>query len=67
MEIQITDEYLSQLKTLSKNTGINENEILQRALSIYFQFLKNEIDLKEEIELWEDAGVEDLCKFENGI
>lgn len=64
MELQISNQTISKLKELSQESGISEKEIVEKALSLYLEYLKNSQSLQEEIEEWEEAGIEDLNNFE---
>ena len=64
MELQISNQTISQLKESSQKFGISEKEIVEKALILYLGYLRNSKSLQEEIGEWESAGIEDLNNFE---
>ena len=63
MEIEISQDILNDVKIASKELNLNEKEIIARAVKLYLQSIKDQIDLNEEISLWEEAGIEDSINF----
>jgi hypothetical protein len=62
--INISNKLKKELKTISQELGISQEDLLLNALLYYFQILKNKIDLKRELEIWEKTSDIDLVKFE---
>jgi hypothetical protein len=62
--INISNKLKKELKTMSQKLGLLEEDLLLNALLYYFQILKNKIDLKRELEIWEKTSDIDLIKFE---
>jgi hypothetical protein len=62
--INISNKLKKELKTLSQKLGLSQEDLLLNALLYYFQILKNKIDLKKELEIWEKTSDIDLIKFE---
>lgn len=56
-----------ELKDLSKQTGVAEGDLLTNALLYYFHNIKERVELRKELELWDRASVEDLRKFEEKL
>ena len=51
----------------SKSLGISEDAFTINAVLFYLQNLKNRINLKEELNMWDQASNEDLLSFEKGL
>jgi hypothetical protein len=62
--INISNKLKKELKTMSQKLGLSQEDLLLNALLYYFQILKNKIDLKKELEIWEKTSDIDLIKFE---
>jgi hypothetical protein len=62
--INISNKLKKKLKTMSQKLGLLEEDLLLNALLYYFQILKNKVDLKRELEIWEKTSDIDLIKFE---
>ena len=59
MEIEISQEILENIERASKNMGLNEKEIVARAIKLYLASIKDQLLLKEELEVWERASMDD--------
>jgi hypothetical protein len=62
--INISDKLKRELKKMSQKLGISQEDLLSEALLYYLQTLKNLIDLRRELEIWEKTSDIDLVKFE---
>jgi hypothetical protein len=62
--INISNKLKKELKVMSQKLGLLEEDLLLNALLYYFQILKNKVDLKRELEIWEKTSEIDLIKFE---
>jgi hypothetical protein len=62
--INISNKLKKELKTMSQKLGLSQEDLLLNALLYYFQILKNKIDLKRELEIWEKTSDIDLIRFE---
>lgn len=67
MEIEISKDISENLERASKEFGLNEEEIILRAIKLYLYSIREQLSLKEEIEAWEIAGMEDIVNFEKQI
>ena len=67
MEIEISEDMLENIEKASKKLDLDEKELVSRAIKLYLYNIKSYMDLKEELEVWEKAGAEDLVKFEKQI
>jgi hypothetical protein len=62
--INISDKLKRELKKMSQKLGISQEDLLSEAILYYLQTLKNLIDLRRELEIWEKTSDIDLVKFE---
>lgn len=67
MEVEISEEVSKNIKKASQELGLDQNELVRRAVRFYLHNLLEEKDLKEELEAWENAGIEDLQNFEKRL
>ena len=64
MEIEISEDISKNIEKFSQELGIDKKEIVQRAVRFYLHSIVEEENLKEELEAWENAGIEDIEEFE---
>ena len=57
----------SKIKTVSKKLGISKDTFALNAVLFYLQSLKNKIDFKKELNMWDKASNNDLLDFENSL
>lgn len=56
-----------KIESIAGYTGISRDDVLENAISYYSSALQKEIDLKRELNLWEEASSLDLAKFEKTL
>ena len=66
MEISISPKIVEVLKLISQKTGVQQKEIIARALQLYLHHLQTHT-LDEENKAWEQAGDDDLISFEHTL
>ena len=57
----------SNIKAASKRLGVSKNVFTLNAILFYLQNMEDKIDLKKELNLWENASNADLIRFESGL
>jgi len=68
MEIEISGQSEDKLKKISEATGFSIKDILDRALILfYLSAVKDDSDLKKELDAWDKASNEDFENFENRL
>ena len=67
MEVKIPRDISENVERVSRKLGLNKEEVVRRALIFYLNNIIKGKNLKEELESWESAGIEDLENFENKI
>lgn len=65
--VTLPKQVSSKIKAASKRFGVSRDVFTQNAVLFYLQNLNNKIDLKKELNLWEDASNTDLLHFEKGL
>ena len=59
----LSKEIKEQMKIVSKKTGLEKQEILNRALFLYFEGIQKQLNLFKELEAWEKLSNESLFKY----
>ena len=67
MEIEISKSISKDVQKASLRLGLNNREIVARALKLYLQGIKASIDLKEEFDDWDKLSDEALSNFEKSL
>jgi hypothetical protein len=63
MEINISNEILTNIERASKELGLTEKEVVTRALILYLKNLKEYTKLQEELDELEELSFEDTNDF----
>ena len=53
------------VKGAAKHLGVSEGDLVTKAVLYYLAAVSKEIELKDELDMWERASLEDLALFEN--
>ncbi|MBI3459269.1 hypothetical protein HY061_03355 [Candidatus Azambacteria bacterium] len=56
-----------ELKSLSRSTGVTQEDLLFNALTYYIKSVENKLLLKDELEMWEKISDKDLLGFEKQL
>lgn len=65
--VAIPKKLEKELKDVSHNFGISQEDFLTNAVLYYLKTFKDKMDLKKELEMWARASEEDFLKFENSL
>ena len=65
--ITLPKQVNSKIKIASKNLGISRDVFTLNAVLFYLQNLKNKIDFKAELNMWNQASDKDFMSFEKGL
>ena len=65
--ITLPKEIGSKIKIASKNLGISRDVFTLNAVLFYLQSLKNRINFKRELNMWDQASNDDLLLFEKSL
>lgn len=64
MQIEIPKETSKKVEEASKTLGLEEKELVNRALLIYLDNLQKYLDLKKELKEWDTLSDEAFLNFE---
>ena len=64
MEIEIPKDLDKKLSEISKELGLNKDEVVSRALLLYMDSINKMLLLKKEMSVWDKLSDEALEKFE---
>ena len=67
MEIEITKDLDKKLSEISKELGLDKEEVVNRALLLYMDSINTMLLLKKEMNIWDKLSDEALEKFEMGL
>jgi len=64
MQIDLREPTLMQLRHASQTTGIQEEQLIQRAVMYYLDTIKKQVELRDEMQMWDSLSDEALMNFE---
>ena len=67
MEIQISKDIDKKIKEASMILGLEEDEIIDRAILLYLDNIQKYLELKKEFKAWDKLSDEALENFERGL
>ena len=67
MQLEVSEDISKNLEIASKELRIDKKEIILKAIRLYLHNLSEYINLKRELEAWEEAGMEDMLSFEQRV
>lgn len=62
--ITIPKNLIKEVDKIRRDFGISQEDFLVNAVLYYFKNLKERVDLKKELEIWEKVSDQDFLKFE---
>ena len=65
--VAIPQKIKKEMQEISAGLGVSTNDFALNAILYYMKRIKDRINLKSEMEAWENAGVEDFLNFEKTI
>lgn len=67
MEVEIAKETSEELKEASKLLGINQKELVDRAIVTYIDSIKKILELKRDLTAWDLLSDEAIVNFEKSL
>ena len=64
MEIEISKDTSKKVNRASKTLGMNEKELIDRAILVYLDSRRSYLELKDELKAWDLLSDEALLDFE---
>ena len=62
--VAIPQKIKKEMQEISAGLGVSTNDFALNAILYYMKRIKDRINLKSEMEAWENAGIEDFLNFE---
>ena len=66
-KVAIPQKIKKEMQEISAGLGVSADDFVFNAILYYMKRVKDRVNLKSEMELWEHAGIEDLLRFEKTI
>jgi hypothetical protein len=67
MQIDLHEPTLIKLRHASQTTGIQEENLIQRAILYYLDSIQKQVDLYDEMHTWDRLSDEALVNFEETL
>ena len=67
MEVEISEDVSRKVNEASRILGVDEQEIVDRALLVYLDNMNKYLQLKKEMEVWDVLSDEALEDFERSL
>ena len=67
MQVQISKDVDKKIKEASRILGLEEEEIIDRAILLYLDNIQKYLELKKEFKIWDKLSDEALENFERGL
>lgn len=67
MQIELSKDISKKLENASKILGIKDRVLIDRAVLVYLDSIQKQINLKQEMKLWDELSDEALINFEKSL
>ncbi|MBI4088614.1 hypothetical protein HY415_00805 [Candidatus Kaiserbacteria bacterium] len=68
METVATPQKLKKnVRSAARDFGVTEDDIMTNAVLFYLAAIKKNMDLKNDLRMWDDASAADLATFERSL
>lgn len=64
MQVNFHEQTMMQIIKISRELGVREENLIQRAVLFYFDAIQKQVDLKQEMNEWDMLSDEALTNFE---
>ena len=64
MQVNFHEQTMMQLIKISRELGVHEENLIQRAVLFYLDAIQKQVDLKQEMNDWDMLSDEALTNFE---
>jgi len=65
--VAIPEKLKKTVRGAARNLGVSENDLMTNAILFYLAAVKKNIELKSELQMWDDASATDLAAFEQSL
>jgi len=67
MQVNFHEQTMMQIIKISRELGVDEENLIQRAVLFYLDELQKQVDLKQEMNQWDMLSNEALMNFEESL
>jgi hypothetical protein len=67
MQIEISRDTSKKVNDVSRLLGIRNKKLIDRALLFYLDSIQKQLDLKKEMNIWDELSDEALVNFEKSL
>lgn len=67
MQVQISEGAYTEVKHASSVLGFSEQDIVERAIVVYLDIIRKQMELKKEFQEWDELSDEALDNFEGAL
>ncbi len=67
MQVRFHEQTMVQLVSISKKLGIQEENLIQRAVLFYLDAIQKQVELRQEMNEWDMLSDEALANFEEKL
>ena len=65
--VAVPKELKKTVRGAARNLGVSENDLMTSAVLYYLAAVKKNMDLKNELRMWDDASAADLTALERSL
>ncbi len=67
MQLEVSKDIAKRIDSISKEFGMNKRQIIDRAILLYLETIKEYLNLRKEIKEWDNLSDEALINFEKAL
>ena len=67
MRVQVQNNLYQKIKTTSRVMGVDETELIDRALLLYLRAIQQTVELRQELKDWDELSDEAFMNMECGM
>lgn len=65
--VAVPKELKKTVRSAARDFGVTENDIMTNAVLFYLATVKKNMNLKDELRMWDDASAADLAALEHSL
>jgi hypothetical protein len=65
--VAIPGKLKKTVRGAARSLGVSENDLMTNAVLFYLAAVKKKMELKDELQMWDDASASDLAAFEQSL
>ena len=67
MDIHLSKETAKKIQKISKRLGVGQNDVIDRAISLYLDSISKQMDFRRELKQWDILSDEALLSFDEEV